>query len=477
MSNDAKLPQPGEIVDGKYRVDSLLGQGGMGAVFVVRHVQTQRQFALKCMLAALVGDYEAEQRFLREAKLAGNVDHPGVVATYDVGRHHGLLYMVMELLSGESLGARLARGAYSVAEGTHVMTTVLAAVSAAHQKGIVHRDLKPDNIFLHRGPDGRGTEPKILDFGISKALSPDGKPTMGLTKTGMILGTPLYMSPEQVRGSKTLDQRTDVYALGVILYEMLAGVVPYNGNNFADLVLKIVTADTVPPSKHVASIPPALDAVIMRAMHIDPDARFADAMAFAQALAPFAVAPVYGSVRPPSGLSTPPPPSRASYAAAAPVPAQSLTPFSAEARIDPLPVHSVPWPVFAVAAAAVLAGAWFLFAGGAGQAKTAQPNLPSTVSPVAAAQPPRAAPVGIIPTQPLQGTHEIPMGVSGDSVVPSVVVTDVHHRSDRERGHDGAGVPVVPVVQQLPQAAPEPLVEPVEPPRPSNDQIIDPFAE
>ncbi len=472
MSTQAQLPQPGEIVDGKYRVESLLGKGGMGAVFVVRHVQTQRPFALKSMLGSLIGDYEAEQRFIREAKLSGNVDHPGAVATYDIGRHHGCLYMVMELLSGESLSARIARGALAVGDAAHVMTAVLDAVAAAHHKGIVHRDLKPDNIFMHRAPDGRGHEPKILDFGISKALSSDGQPTVGLTKTGMMLGTPLYMSPEQVRGAKTIDGRTDIYALGVILYEMLTGVVPYNGNSFADLVLKIVTGDTVPPSARVSTIPPALDAIVMRAMSPEQEARFPDAQSFARALAPYVTVPVYGSQRP-RAASSAPPPSRAPAPQPSP---QALTPFASESRLDAPPVKPLPWPAFLGVAAAIGLVLW-LWLGGDETPVAAEPPAPDTSAAAAVAQP-TAAPM-IAPTQPIIGAQDaLPIGVAPEAVPIAPMPSSADHRAHHAQHSSHAEAPAAaapttaPVVE--PVVEPEPRWQPAAPP---SEQIIDPFAE
>jgi len=504
MSSEAQLPQPGEVVDGKYRVESLLGKGGMGAVFVVRHTQTQRPFALKCMLADLIGDYEAEQRFIREAKLSGNVGHSGVVATYDIGRHRGCLYMVMELLSGEPLSTRLTRGALSIGEATHLMITVLDAVAAAHQQGIVHRDLKPDNIFLHRGPGGGAYEPKILDFGISKALSPDGQPTLGLTKTGAMLGTPLYMSPEQVRASRDINQRTDIYALGVIAYQLLTGTVPFDGSGFAELVLKIVTGETVPPSSRNSSIPPGLDAVVMRAMSVEPEQRFADAKSFARALAPFAVAPVYASQRPSALSSTPPASMNVSVPPAARVPSvtpQSLTPFAAEARVS-VPVKPVPWIAIAAGAAALGLVAWLWLSGDASEV-VADPGSTLPASAAAATQPSVASvappqpvapqvivkepePVVVAPAvvaAPVVAEPETPRHVAPAAAAPETVAPA--HRHARQPHVEPVAHPSSPSSSMTPTPAftssPPAAVPAAQPerqrgPRPS-DQIIDPFAD
>lgn len=268
-----ELPKKGDLIAGKYAVEGTLGQGGMGAVFEVCHRLTGKHFAVKWLLPALSGQTEAVRRFMREAQVAGRVDHPNVVEVYDVGQEGDSFYMVMELLQGEPLARRIDRvRRLSVEESCKVLLPVMHGLSVAHKAGVIHRDLKPDNIFLCRTP--LGTEvPKVLDFGISKMSSLAGEVSAGVTRFGLVMGTPNYMSPEQLRGD-TVDQRTDVYALGVILYEMLGGSVPYPGLSFADLVLAIAHQDPKPLSTLAPGLPKPILDLVHRALARDPNQRF-----------------------------------------------------------------------------------------------------------------------------------------------------------------------------------------------------------
>ncbi|MFO0562839.1 MAG: serine/threonine-protein kinase [Polyangiales bacterium] len=238
--------EAGEILANKYRVARRIGRGGMGAVYEAEHLITGRRVAVKVLLDRYAKDPAIVARFLREARAAGTIGHPNAIEVLDVLTVDARPVMVMELLDGEDLGSKLARERrLSIAEMARLMIPVLDAVGAAHSKGIVHRDLKPDNIFLaHRGEQ---IVPKVLDFGIAKVneqgTSPD---SLKLTGTGVMLGTPVYMSPEQASGRTDVDARSDLWALGVICFECLAGRPPFLGDNFGQLFAAILQDD--PPS-------------------------------------------------------------------------------------------------------------------------------------------------------------------------------------------------------------------------------------
>jgi serine/threonine protein kinase len=281
------MPRVGDIVAGKYRIESVIGEGGMGAVFAATHTVTEKRVALKWMRPDLVGQHGAVQRFMREAQAAGRLNHPNVVDIYDIGEHDGSPFLVMEYLQGEPLGAALERALLSPHQVVRYLLPAMRGVSAAHAKGVVHRDLKPDNIFLCKNADGSDREPKVLDFGISKVTSTDGQLNPRLTRTGAVMGTPYYMSPEQLRDAAEIDERTDVYAFGVILYEALTGRVPFDAENYSALILEIATGTPKRPRQLRSEIPEGLERIVLKAMARDPDDRYANVDGLARALEPF----------------------------------------------------------------------------------------------------------------------------------------------------------------------------------------------
>jgi hypothetical protein len=281
------MDRVGQFVGGKYRLVRLLGEGGMGAVYEARHELIGRRCAVKFLHGEYARQAEVVKRFLREAQAASAVGHPAIIDIYDVGTtEDGSPYMVMEFLDGTSVAGLLADGKkVPVAQAVEIAVQVLSGLAAAHRRGIVHRDLKPDNLYLVQVP-GACAKLKILDFGISRVMLA-GDLTERLTQTGTVLGTPFYMAPEQAMGRSDIDHRLDVYAMGVILFEMLTGCVPFSGSNFNQIVVRILTERFPAPRSADPSIPPALEEVILRATSRDRDLRYADADAMTAALLPF----------------------------------------------------------------------------------------------------------------------------------------------------------------------------------------------
>jgi serine/threonine-protein kinase len=295
--------QPGTHL-GRYEIIKLLGQGGMGAVYEGVHRDLKKRVAIKTLLPSLTANHEARQRFLREGEAASRIRHPHVVDVTDVGVEGTLTYLVMEFLEGQDLSKLLSRqGALSFAQTADIMLPVAAAIAAAHEQGVIHRDLKPENIFLARAGGYGGVHPKVLDFGISKVLG--DKRTMALTGTAATFGTMFYLPPEQLRGARQADAKSDQYALGTIVYECVTGLRAFEGDNFYMVLKNIAEGEFVRPSERRPDLPPRLEAVILRAMRLDPAERFDSAMHFGAALLEFASpgaqmlwGPVFGAAPP-----------------------------------------------------------------------------------------------------------------------------------------------------------------------------------
>lgn len=271
---------------GAYRLERLLGRGGFGVVYAGVDTRLGRRAAIKQLLPELTRDREIVERFFNEAKAAAAIDHPGIVEIYDVGWHAETAYFAMKLLDGDSLGQRLATGPLDVVRACTIARQVSAALAAAHGRGIVHRDLKPDNIILV--PDEEvaiGERAVILDFGIAKLSGSDL--ITNRTRTGMTMGTPTYMSPEQCRGSGDVDHRSDVYALGCILFEMLAGRPPFVAEAGGHVMGMHLFVEPPELAQLAPTIPPELAAVVMRALAKRPDDRLPDMAAVSAALRPF----------------------------------------------------------------------------------------------------------------------------------------------------------------------------------------------
>jgi len=275
----------GTIVD-KYSLVRLLGKGGMGAVYEARHATLSRRFAIKFLLPSAATNADAMRRFENEAKAAGGLEHPNLVAVTDLGRDgQGAPYLVMEYLPGEDCARLLGRsGPLAPARAANIVLQACRGLAIAHRAGIIHRDLKPANLFITDAGDGSDLI-KVLDFGIAKLKSADATSATG---TGETFGTAHYMSPEQARGASDVDARTDVWSLGVVLYELLTARRPFDGGTFLHVVYQILSTQPARIEAARADLPPALIAIIEKAMAKEPGARFQSVMALGEALAPLA---------------------------------------------------------------------------------------------------------------------------------------------------------------------------------------------
>lgn len=263
---------PGDVLLGKYRIERVLGKGGMGVVVAARHIELGQPYAIKFLLPSVLTHHESLERFLREARASARLQSEHVAHVHDVGRmENGAPYMVMEYLDGCDLKALVTKGGPLPAD---VAMTYLAhvcdAIAEAHAAGIVHRDLKPANLFLVRRRNGSPCV-KVLDFGISKHI---GTEEVDLTGTNMTLGSPLYMSPEQISKSKTVDTRTDIWALGVILYELLTGRSPFRGGTALEVVSRVLQEEPTPIRELLPSVPERAEYVIARCLRKRREERF-----------------------------------------------------------------------------------------------------------------------------------------------------------------------------------------------------------
>ena len=281
------MDRTGQVLEGKYRLVRLLGEGGMGSVYEAQHEIIGRRCAVKFLHPEIARNAEVVKRFVREAQAASAIGHPGIIDIYDVGTTpDGAPYLVMEFLDGRPLASYLGGGRrLPPVQAVELIAQALAALAAAHRRGVVHRDLKPDNLYVVERP-GMPSAVKLLDFGISK-FTQGGRPEDRMTRTGTVLGTPYYMAPEQAAGRPDVDYRLDLYAMGVILYECLTGRVPFEGENYNQVMVRILTEDPLRPRALEPSIPEGLEEVVLRAMERDRERRYGSAEEMLRALVRF----------------------------------------------------------------------------------------------------------------------------------------------------------------------------------------------
>ena len=286
----SRLPECGQVVAGKYLIQRLLGSGAMGAVFAAHHQLLGQTVALKVMLPTIATSKVAARRFLNEARAMARIEGEHVARVLDMGHlEHDVPFIALELLEGDDLAEVLAqRGRFSQSDAVSYVLQALEAVAQAHALGIVHRDLKPANLFLAKRRDGRELV-KVLDFGISKAPNPQTSTfPSGLTQSSAMLGSPTYMSPEQIRDSGAVDARADIWAVGVILFELLTGEPPFNAQTANQLLARILEQEPPPLRTLCPELPEALEAVILRCLAKAPEHRFESVAELALALAPLA---------------------------------------------------------------------------------------------------------------------------------------------------------------------------------------------
>ncbi|RYZ02194.1 MAG: serine/threonine protein kinase [Myxococcales bacterium] len=283
--------QEGDLLAGKYRVEKVLGYGGMGVVVSAFRNDLEQRVAVKFLSQAAAERPDAAERFRREARAAAKIRSEHVARVLDVGTlDTGLPYMVMEFLEGNDIADELRRlTVLPISDAVEFVLQAIEALAEAHAAGVVHRDLKPGNLFLARRADG-SRRVKVLDFGISKALTGSSVEELSLTKTAALIGSPLYMAPEQMRSAKDVDTRADIWSLGAMLYEMLTGQPPYTGDSIPQLCAALLHDDPIPLRQHRPEIPEGLEQAVLRCLMKDRNHRFSTVFELGRALLPYAMA-------------------------------------------------------------------------------------------------------------------------------------------------------------------------------------------
>lgn len=434
---------PGEIVADKYLIDSIVGAGGMGIVYLARHLQLGGRLALKFLSAQCLDSPEGIERFRREAQTAARLDSEHVVRVFDVGTHtNGLPYMVMEYLEGRDLGRIIQdSGSLPIDVTASLLVQACSALDEAHRHGIIHRDLKPSNLFCIRRSDG-SLSIKVVDFGISKVSGDAADLEKGITITGHIIGSPSYMSPEQMKTPNRIDNRSDIWQLGVVLYECLTGKLPFPGSTYAEICLKVHQEPHLPVIAHGIGVPPGLQAIIDSCLAKEPAQRFQTARDLAAALRHFAPHVPLPSVpfsstadsAAPGASSKGSGPAKASNKRG---PGSGTEPAWAHSRPAPSTRWRLPLGLSALALVAVSTVTWLVFRHDAGsqpvaadaEVKVSPPDAKVEASPPAAAAAPEAvveqpaAPRASFDTAANIGADSVPLPAPKASAVSAPVRT------------------------------------------------------
>ncbi len=349
----------GKTIDGRYVVESVLGVGGMGTVLRAKHAFTGMPVAVKLLRPELQLDPDIQTRFLAEAKAPNAIGHPAIVQVLDAGRTaDGLLYMAMELLVGRSMRVALQRRELSPEVGRRVVLDLLVALGHAHSRGFIHRDLKPDNVFLC----GAGYDVKLLDFGIAKVLD-----DVRRTSAGALLGTPAYMAPEQLADASGVDNRADLWAIGVIVYEMMTGRLPLPATTPNEMLVALASAEPTPIRTYLFNVSREVEQFFERALARDPRRRFGAAAELAQALAPLPVTGAIPSPSAPAPVTSGHPLSIAAPVGTVPQAPSAMPPLSITPHTVPEPDRQGPskalWIVAALAVVLIVVGIAIAFSG------------------------------------------------------------------------------------------------------------------